>query len=1078
MNDVEHDPIASLKTAFHQLRNLPSEWHKRDLDLFIEVEVMLFLAETLIPNAEQRRPKDIWTLVTGYAIRGVNDEHNHLRACLIVRERLRYVKTQTSWNNWLRWYFGQPESLRLYRFDHKDDKQYYFRKGYDVPLISERISAYEMYCTIRPQVESGRVRRPAGAGQYQFQYGQALYEVEISETMASFAHSQVPKRDLIDRYQRSSLRVDLDKLLETAAQLDARESDIGLHKPNRWHDRLEPLVFQIIDKSTSATHQRIIEIDGLFHLVGALGAGKSTLIWILSYHLAARCNLHVTVMVGTVVEAIRLSVWLRRMDILAAPALGTNRLEHERKYGLANARNFDPELAFQPDAPLDPALDWMPTPCALLGIQDTPPSGEHPPCHRLEQTGDPDKYSCPLIPVCPVHQLDRDLVNAQVWVVNPMSFLYSSAPNGIGNRKMRLLEAIYTLSDLIIIDEADRVQMQWDNAFVPTQAIAGSENALLDRLHEVMSKESVGRIGRQRAARSTFNRLIQADAQAHTLSTYIYRLLATRKHLGKWSASQQLTTNRLFQRLIKDLVLTKQIKLSETDLTDFRHSLSETLSLYWRNPLHRETGELAEWINRLLATDSEERIQKKILRQWLQKQMGWQRLDKKKRAFCDKLEFCVVYAALMKRTGDIFYQLRFAQDELNLDIEEDYALSDAILNLVPDPPLGILLGSRLINLDETNLGVFNAMRYQGVGRWLMINLPRLYSDLNGVVGAHVLTMSATSWMPNAVEARLAIPPHAVLLNIKTPSILPIEISFRPIEQNGMRLQVSGSAFREANLRQIVRALAEGTAQNPSDLQWTLSNWQDKGQPRRVLLVVNSYQQADWAVNELENIPEWRGRALRLIADDADNVPDAIRAREVEHFADENIDVLVAPLMAIQRGFNILDELGGALIGTTFFLVRPVPPPDDIKPQLMSLNAWLLDQLEHGERVLKPRSVSGLETMINLRQQAYRQWERRLASKYGIKAMPDDLYDEFLRDQFISVWQTVGRMLRGGRQAQVIFVDSAFGEKTGKRHMLRDWYTMLDTLVNSSDLAEKQLAGFLYQSAWQAFKNAFELKEIV
>lgn len=86
----------------------------------------------------------------------------------------------------------------------------------------------------------------------------------------------------------------------------------------------------------------------------------------------------------------------------------------------------------------------------------------------------------------------------------------------------------------------------------------------------------------------------------------------------------------------------------------------------------------------------------------------------------------------------------------------------------------------------------------------------------------------------------------------------------------------------------------------------------------------------------------------------------IRTREVETFYEKNADVLIAPLMAIQRGFNILDEIGNALLGSAFFMVRPYPPPHDLTPQIMSLNAWYMTQLHHHGRTVIDTYSDSLE----------------------------------------------------------------------------------------------------------------------
>jgi hypothetical protein len=672
--------------------------------------------------------------------------------------------------------------------------------------------------------------------------------------------------------------------------------------------------------------------------------------------------------------------------------------------------------------------------------------------------------------------VEHDLVESQVWIVNPMSFLYSSAPDGVGEGRLRLLEAVYCLSDLIIVDEADRVQVQWDRAFAPTRPLVGSDDALLDRLRLRLAIETSGP-GRQRAARASVNRLSNDTDQANILANRAFSLLQRTPRIAKWIKNYQITNVSIFTRLVRELAKTVP---DERDREALKARLHEAFRGYWNNPLSRESGELAVWINAVLAMDTNDKRRHRELESWLAAQTGWSIPFKgKQRLFLKKLDFALTITALIKRTNGIFYQLKWLEDELSLD-NTNYELPDAIVNLVPDPPLGVLLGVRHVRRSfEGDLGTFNAVHYRGIGRWLLLNLPTLYQEQTGQPGPHVLLTSATSWLPGAAQSHLSVKPDAVLLK-EGGANGAIEIHFRPVKTKyGNWTKVSGAGnYRELHLRQIVRKLTEAGPHTPSDLQRALDYWKDRNEPRRLLLLVSSYEQTGWVLDELNRHPEWRGRATRLLPDDAEMQDEfTLRTREVERFKEHDADILIAPLMAIQRGFNILDETEGALLGTAYFLVRPYPPPDDLSPQILSMNAWVLNQLDNNSRTLKDDYI-GFEAMSKFRKRAYQAWNQRLASgRRGISAMSDDYYTEFLKDQFVVIWQTIGRLLRGGRGAQVYFVDGAFSAKEGKRNMLLDWHAMLDNLIKSPDAHDQYLANALYLAAWEAFQTAIEDKEI-
>ena len=116
-------------------------------------------------------------------------------------------------------------------------------------------------------------------------------------------------------------------------------------------------------------------------------------------------------------------------------------------------------------------------------------------------------------------------------------------------------------------------------------------------------------------------------------------------------------------------------------------------------------------------------------------------------------------------------------------------------------------------------------------------------------------------------------------------------------------------------------------------------------------------------------------------------------------------------------------------------------------------------------------------MRQLRQQAFGRWNRLIRqNSRGIRGMSDDVYAEYLRDNFITIWQTIGRLLRGSRDARVWFYDGKFGGD-GKRHLLHDWQAMLTELSQSESATDRFLAEQLYAPAREAFDQAMEHKEI-
>ncbi|HEU5006708.1 MAG TPA: hypothetical protein VFT67_07035, partial [Jatrophihabitantaceae bacterium] len=126
------------------------------------------------------------------------------------------------------------------------------------------------------------------------------------------------------------------------------------------------------------------------------------------------------------------------------------------------------------------------------------------------------------------------------------------------------------------------------------------------------------------------------------------------------------------------------------------------------------------------------------------------------------------------------------------------------------------------------------------------------------------------------------------------------------------------------------------------------------QRRRILLLVGSYAEATHAGNYLNNQPEWAGKVTVLVADDTDldhswsTLPAHhgrryLRRGEIATFPDAGGQLLIAPLLAVERGHNIVTPGGKAAIGSAYFLARPHHRPDDITLATQAINDWAVRQ---------------------------------------------------------------------------------------------------------------------------------------
>jgi len=212
--------------------------------------------------------------------------------------------------------------------------------------------------------------------------------------------------------------------------------------------------------------------------------------------------------------------------------------------------------------------------------------------------------------------------------------------------------------------------------------------------------------------------------------------------------------------------------------------------------------------------------------------------------------------------------------------------------------------------------------------------------------------------------------------------------------------------------------------------------------------VGSYREATAAADLLQAMPRWRGRVKVLAADDADldhaapgdaSSTDAIgqaaalRRGDLASFADDaDAELLVAPLLAVERGHNILNKQRKAAFGTVIFLARPHPRPDDLSLAVFAINDWAtrlvrdLPGLQAGTFSKMVADAGTLDAAARaFRREARREWRRLLWRPYIYSRLNDTEKQSFAWDQMVTIWQVIGRLVRGGVPARVVFMDAAF-----------------------------------------------------
>ena len=123
--------------------------------------------------------------------------------------------------------------------------------------------------------------------------------------------------------------------------------------------------------------------------------------------------------------------------------------------------------------------------------------------------------------------------------------------------------------------------------------------------------------------------------------------------------------------------------------------------------------------------------------------------------------------------------------------------------------------------------------------------------------------------------------------------------------------------------------------------------------KNILIVVGSYKEAEIVesyLNENLDVDYWgKNPAVAMIRDSEEKESGRqINRSLITKFIDHQGSILIAPLRAINRGYNILNKNKQSAIGAALFLIRPMPVPSDFINQIAHINSWAVKKIKNND----------------------------------------------------------------------------------------------------------------------------------
>ncbi|WP_044640736.1 pPIWI_RE_Z domain-containing protein [Risungbinella massiliensis] len=974
----------------------------------MEVEFVLYITEKFAIH--KKIPIEQYdVLFSGY-------QHLYVKDQLIQRviKRIKCLNFHFSFGGWFDWlhnYLEVPKQYRLFDVEKKEDPTLKLIKNFPPVAGTKREEYYQTFIEEVIPFQGSR-RKFAQLGKTYF-YDRG--ENEISVTL--------PKKlpYLTEEMQENWITLSSEVSSGENGTLLGKEMDDILSnnqkKSKNYKKRLSELQLLPIN------HKNSFEYEGLQHILGGLGAGKSTFVIAQTYFKCKYQNATVGIIESRVDDIVQKAQELRDLGLKVVTFIGKserNKYEENRLFKKSVSEMIQ-----------DTGLEDVSSFCLIQALAEDEIFIDSYPCHDLyvhsgKKKRKKVKHLCPLAHHCGIYHNYKDFNDADVFITTPAALTQTTAPIMIfGNRKT-VYELFYQKLDIVFVDEADATQQTIDQLFMMNQQLIGNRNCIVEK-----------------AVYDITNSITGIYEQSGIITEYSKRKnmmdQAARKMYEIVLSSNRLKNNLKRKVTFKDFLLHDLKKeVDKWNITPEKKELTKRILSHWNQYPDLED---AFWDNHASeARKIVKLLEGKTSSNWRDcTPFGIEDLFNIKLSVPEHkleeinarwrfvfwlccFESCYSY---IESNQDI---VRQKIDDFSVDVPFGNRNNELIPHL-PTPMTGFRYGYELVEDPATKDPILRLFGYYTVGRELIYQWSNLFQHCGDLKGPAIVLLSGTTLSPVKTAYTLSQPSQWLLTSPN---------QSHQLEQfiwNKFTYRISGKnrEERDVNLKLLTKHLIpEIKDQLASWKRWGDENNKKRG--RGVLLIGNSYADCDVVASTLDR--EDKGLRFRSLTKKAD-FDYHITRNDLTREAEE-VDVLVAPLGAINRGLNLVDEYGEALFGTVFFLVRPYPTPEDVLYMLTALHSMMDDYLLD----LKNRNLTAVEKIKKLRIRANSLFQTMYVTPEYWTALKDDDRKRLAWFLFVNIWQMIGRLIRGGAPARVYYCDASFYQRIDDEPTLLEvWYKL-------------------------------------
>lgn len=679
------------------------------------------------------------------------------------------------------------------------------------------------------------------------------------------------------------------------------------------------------------------------------------------------------------------------------------------------------------------------------------------PCQNLCIEGRKKRVVCPAYEICGYHHRFKALMEADIWIGTPESFLRTKAPYAWDKYERNFLELGVLWSDLIIIDEVDQIQMRLDQAFL------GDLNISTDKpddrvINEVFSEYLFNLIPRvvksstndvfvhnyiEKATnlRQLFNYMYGQIFTNQQIVNYIYNKLFTPYSLLKsWHNKHISKDEKSFECLLRKMQAKSKVDKMDTSIlwTTAKRLQNICGSIISEKKLSDEKSVIIDDCFRSLGLlsnlQSEEKETKYLYQDF------------------ELILFLFLSEQLLRhlrsRYENFMKRAKFSVDK-RMSINNFYFKKDDSSLFTPDALTDSFMAYRLKKADDKKKHYsLVAHEYRGVGRKLLSDLPRLFEGVEDFAYPALLILSATSDFLDSSYYGVKVPPNWLLENTNQED-QKIKITLCPIADisgaqdqkkaiQGATLKLINSGFFDEQIKSLKqmhqeekqllkrKLLLSETEEEQARMAEEFERISAEVSPC-LGLVVNSYQKAEWIADTFKQHgfkfkfkvlysekPYYDGKTIQ-------RQDYHVSTLEVEQLHKEEPEVFVFVRPALARGYNILagENTSRSLLRTIVYYERPHPIPGDFKDVIMTIHS----NLDQYKNELAKANKYFYEAQKDLHRKAFKDLHELFSSDESFANMDSDQQKIASTNELVTTIQLSGRGQRGGTSLHLFFLDN-------------------------------------------------------